>query len=55
MDAANEDSDVMLQKVSGGLFDIFFADLPSAFHEDDGALRYICDRKKIEKLVGLVR
>ncbi|KAA8893192.1 tubulin folding cofactor D C terminal-domain-containing protein [Sphaerosporella brunnea] len=54
MDAPVEDSDVMLQKVSGGLFDVFFAGLPSALREDDGALRYICDRTQIEKLVGLL-
>ena len=55
MDAAIDDSDVKLMKVSGGLFDVYFDSLPAAIFTPDGAIRDLCNRKEIERLRLLVR
>jgi hypothetical protein len=54
MDAAGEDRDIKLLQVSNGLFDNYFTTLPQALRTGDGAIRYACNRKEIERLISLV-
>jgi hypothetical protein len=52
---ASEDRDVKLIRVSGGLFDNYFESLPKAIFHHDEVIRESCNRKEIERLIGLVR